>query len=428
MPALQRADLLLVHATSLVTMDRGAIPRRGPDADDVGLIADGAVAIRGDRIIAVGPTGEVTARYEAEPENRIDLDGCTVLPGFIDAHTHVLFAGSREREFEMRLAGRSYMEIAAAGGGILSSVRSFREASDDRLLEETRARLDRMLTLGTTTIEAKSGYGLSVEQEVRALGLIDRLDDSHPCDLVGTLLGAHDVPPEYRASREAYVNLIIEEMIPRAATETRARFCDVFCERGVFSPEEARAILVAGREHGLAPRLHADEFAPSGAAELAAELGALSADHLMAPSEEGLRALAASGGTIAILLPATSFSLGLGAYAPASSMIAMGIPVAFATDCNPGSSMTTSLPLVLSLAVLEMRSTLGQALNGVTVNPAASLGLAAEIGRIAPGLRADIQALPTPTPAGIVYRLGDSTPLLVIKAGRRVAAGGARIS
>ena len=423
----ERVDVLLLHATSLVTMDRGEIPRRGADAGEIGLIEDGAVAILGDRIAAVGPTGEIAARYAADPENTQDLTGCTILPGFVDAHTHVLFAGSREREFEMRLQGRSYMEIAAAGGGIASSVRAFRAAGDEEVLSETRARLDRMLGLGTTTVEAKSGYGLATEHELRALKLIDRLDGEHPCDLVGTLLGAHDIPSEYRPSREKYVALVIEEMIPRAAAETRARFCDVFCERGVFTPEEARAILVAARGHGLAPRLHADEFAASGAAELAAELSAMSADHLMCPSDEGLRALAAGGTTVAILLPAASFSLGARTYAPVQRMIEMGIPVAIATDCNPGSSMTVSLPLVMTLAVLEMRMTIAQSLSAVTVNAAASLGLSGEIGRITPGLRADLQILATPTPAGIVYRLGDLPPLSVFKSGRLVAAEGAPV-
>jgi imidazolonepropionase len=423
----EHVDLLLLHAASLVTMDRGAIPRRGPEAREIGSIEDGAVAVSGEWIVAVGKTDEILSRYETEPENEQDLTGCTVLPGFIDAHTHVLFAGSREREFEMRLDGRTYMEIAAAGGGILSSVRAFREASDEDLLTQTSARLDRMLALGTTTIEAKSGYGLAVEPEIRALRLIDRLDDQHPSEIVGTLLGAHAIPPEYRDSREKYVSLVIEEMIPRAAAETRVRFCDVFCEKGVFTPEETRAILVEAREHGLEPRLHADEFAASGAAELAAELTALSADHLMAASEEGLGALAASGRTVAILLPSTSLSLGAVGYAPARRMIEMGIPVAIATDCNPGSSMTMSLPLAMTLAVLQMKMSVAEALNAVTVNAAASLGMSDEIGRIATGTRADLLVLPTSTPAGIIYRLGDLPPLAVFKSGRLVAAEGSRI-
>ncbi len=423
----KRADLLLLHASSVVTMDRGGIPRRGAAAREIARIEDGAVAVVGERIAAVGPTAEIAAEFEADPENEAHLQGCTVLPGFIDPHTHLLFAGTREREFEMRLEGRTYMEIAAAGGGILSSVRAFRDADDVTILEETRTRLDRMLGRGTTTIEVKSGYGLSTEEEIRALKLIDRLDEEHSCELYGTLLGAHDVPPEYRDDREGYVRRIIEEMVPRAAAETRARFCDVFCEKGVFTPDEARRILLAGAEHGLRPRLHADEFAASGAAELAAEIGACSADHLMKASEDGLHALAGSR-TVAILLPATSFSLGTRSYAPARSMIDRGIPVALATDCNPGSSMTDNLPLVITLAVLEMGLSLAEALNGVTVNAAFSLGVGGDHGRIAPGAVADLQVLPTPTPAGIVYRLGDLAPLSVFKAGRLVAAEGSPVS
>ncbi len=401
-------------------MDAGAIPRTGADAQETGRIEDGAVAVRGERIVAAGVSDEIEARFDAPAESTLDLSGCTVLPGFVDPHTHVLFAGSRENEFEMRLAGKPYMEIAAAGGGILSSVRAFREAGDDALLAQTRRRLDRMLALGTTTIEAKSGYGLSTEQEIRALSLLDRLAAEHAIGILSTFMGAHAFPPEYRDDRASYVRLICEEMIPLAAARTRVRFCDVFCEKGVFTPEEARTILGAGLAHGLRPRLHADEFAPSGASELAAELHALSADHLMEASEEGLRALARAG-TVAILLPATSFSMGNRRYAPARRIAELGIPIALATDCNPGSSMTASLPLVLTLALLEMKMTLGEALNAVTVNAAASLGLADEVGRIARGMRADLQVLPTMTPAGIAYQLGGLLPTRVMKSGRWVA-------
>ncbi len=423
----ERADILLLHARSVVTMDEGAIPRSGPEARRIPQIEDGAVAIRAGRILAVGPTDQVRALYDAPPEETHDLSGCAVLPGFIDAHTHVLFAGSREEEFGRRLAGASYMEIAAAGGGILSSVRAFHGTPDEEILAATRLRLDRMLALGTTTVEAKSGYGLTTEQELRALALIDRLDDEHAIDLLSTFLGAHDIPPEHRGDRNAYIRLLTEEMIPRAAARTRVRFCDVFCEKGVFTPEEARAILIAGREHGLGLKLHADEFAPSGASELAGELSALSADHLMEASDAGLASLAAAG-TIATLLPATSLSMGKRRYAPALRIAAMGIPIALATDCNPGSSMTVSLPLVLTLAVLEMGLSLGEALAGVTVNAAASLGIEQEVGRLAPGLTADLQILPASTPAALIYHLGGLAPSRVLKAGRWVAAGGARIA
>ncbi len=284
-----------------------------------------------------------------------------------------------------------------------------------------------MLALGTTTIEAKSGYGLSTEQEIRALSLLDRLGEEHAIGILSTFMGAHAFPPEHAGDRAGYVRLLCEEMIPLAAARTRVRFCDVFCEKGVFTPEEARAILVAGREHGLTPRLHADEFAPSGASELAGELRALSADHLMEASDGGLQALL-DGGVIAVLLPATSFSMGNRRYAPAREIAARGIPIALATDCNPGSSMTSSLPLVLTLAVLEMKMSLGQALNAVTVNAAAALGLAGEVGRIAPGFRADLQVLPVRSAAGIAYHLGGLLPTRVMKSGRWVAGPGTQVS
>ncbi len=420
---MRRVEHLLTGIETLVTMDDGPIPRRGSDADRLGILRDGAVAVSEGRIVAVGTTAEIARSYEAAPEGRFDGSGTTVLPGFIDPHTHVLFAGSREVEFEMRLAGKSYMEIAAAGGGILSSVRAFREADDEDLLRQSRGRLDSMLRRGTTTVEAKSGYGLSVEHELLALRLIDRLDETHPVDLLGTFLGAHDVAPEFRDRPEEYVALICEEMLPRVARETRARFCDVFCETGVFTPAQARRILIEAAGYGLRPRLHADEFADSGAAALAAELGALSADHLMAVGEQGLLALASSP-TVAILLPGTTFSLGQRGYAPVARLRDLGIPMALATDCNPGSSMTTNLPWIVALAVLQMGMSLGEALTAVTVHAALSLGIQSEVGRISPGLKADLQVLAARSPAAIVYCLGDLTPVRVMKSGRWALAEG----
>ncbi|MBM3285881.1 MAG: imidazolonepropionase [Candidatus Eisenbacteria bacterium] len=418
----ERVDILLREIAALVTMDQGAVPRAGGEAQALGRIDDGAIAIRGDRIAGVGSTDEICRRYEATPDRVISLPGSTVLPGFIDPHTHVLFAGSRDHEFSMRLEGRSYMEIAAMGGGILSSVKAFRDASDDKILSQTRARLDQMLSHGVTTIEAKSGYGLDSRHEIRALKLLDILDEEHPIDILTTLLGAHDIPPDYRDRRESYVREIVDEMIPAAASQTRVRFCDVFCEKGVFTPQEARTILETGRRHGLTPRLHADEFAPSGASELAGEIRAVSADHLMEASDEGLAALKRAG-TIAILLPATTFSMGSRRYAPAGKISSLGIPIALATDCNPGSSMTTNLPLVLTLAVLEMKMSVAEALTAVTVNAAHSLGLAGEVGRLAPGLLADLQVLPASNPAAIVYHLGGLAPSRVMKRGRWVIEG-----
>lgn len=415
-------DKLLVRIERLVTVDPESAAPAGAQGE-LGVINDGAIAIGSGKIVAVGKTDDLLAAYSAPQEETHDLEGQTVLPGFVDPHTHVLFAGSREAEFARRLEGHSYMEIAAAGGGILSSVRSFREATDETLMKETASRCDSMLGLGTTTIEAKSGYGLDTEHELRALRLIDRLDDTHRLDLIGTFLGAHEIAPEYRENRSEYVRIIRDEMIPRVVTETRARFCDVFCEKGVFTPEESREILSAAIARGLRVRLHADEFAPSGAAELAGELKAVSADHLMEVTDDGMSAMHEAG-VVAILLPGTSFSMANRIYAPARKIIDRGLTVALATDCNPGSSMTVSMPLIITLAVLEMKMTVAEAIAGATRNAAASLGLAGEVGMISAGCRADLQVLPTADEAGIVYHLGGLVPSRVMKSGEWVAADG----
>jgi len=412
-------DLIIRNIGQLVTLDGPPAPRTGEAMGALGVIEGGAVAVRGDRIAAAGPEADILAAFQAPAGNVIDAEGGVVLPGFVDPHTHVLFAGSREREFELRCQGRSYQEIAAAGGGIRSSVRAFRAAGDDEILAATRRRCDRMLRLGATTVEAKTGYGLDVEQELRALRLIGRLSAEHPVDLVPTFLGAHEFPDEYRNDRDGYVRLIVEEMIPRVAAERLAVFCDVFCEEGVFTAAQSRAVLTAARAHGLGLKLHADEFAPIGGAELASELRAVSADHLLRVTEQGLLALRA-GGVTAVLLPATSFSLGGEHYAPARKMIQMEIPVALATDCNPGSSMCESMPLVLSLACLELGLTPAEALTAATVNAAHAVGLSADRGRIAPGMRADLQILDAPSYVTLAYHLGVSHVRQVVKDGRPV--------
>lgn len=401
----ERVDRIIRNAGQIVTLEGPPVPRRGSDQGFLGLIEKGALALRGERIVAVGPEGEILSAFESLPENVFDAAGGVVLPGFIDPHTHLLFAGTREAEFELRRAGKSYMEIAAAGGGIRSSVRAFRESTDERILHESGRRLDRMLALGTTTAEVKSGYGLNEEQEIRALKLIETLDSRHPVDLVPTFMGAHEFPDEYRRDREGYVELIRGRMLPRVAAETKACFCDVFCEEGVFTAEQARSLLLEARRLGLGLKLHADEFAPVGASELAAELGAVSADHLLEVQEHGLLALRGAGVT-AVLLPATSYSLGGERYAPGRRMIQMEIPVALATDCNPGSSMTESMPLVLSLACLVIGLSPAEALCGATVNAAHAVGLSRDRGRLAPGMRADLQILDAPSYVTLFYHLG----------------------
>jgi imidazolonepropionase len=407
---MREVTLLVTGARHLLTIPppEGGGAKRAGDADGLGLIEDGALAIDGERIVAVGRAHEIrrTCRLRDSGEE-IDAAGGVVLPAFIDPHTHVLFRGTREWEFERRLTGESYMEIAAAGGGIRSSVRMFREASDEEILTESLERLDRMAAYGTGTVEVKTGYALDPEQELRALRLIAELDRRHPLHLVATYLGAHEVPDEHRGDPESYVALLTQRMIPEAAALGIARFCDVFCEAGVFSVAQARRILQAGLDAGLGAKLHADEIEPLGGAELAAELGAVSADHLGRISPAGMRAMARRG-VVGVLLPATLFSLGAERYAPAREMIAAGVAIALATDCNPGSSMTDSMPWVIALGCLQMGLTPAEAVVAATYNAAAAIGCERERGSLMPGYRADLQVLAAPSYARLPYHVGSS--------------------
>ena len=350
---------------------------------DVEVLHDAAVLIDGARLAWVGPRADAP-RADRETE----ISG-VILPGFIDCHTHGVFGAARLDDHERRALGEDYKAIAAAGGGILQSVRDVRARSDADLEGLTRTRLATLLAHGSTTIEVKSGYGLDLETELKQLRVIRRLAGELPATLIPTFLGAHEVPPEYRGNRAGYVRLVCDEMIPAVAREGLARSCDVFCEPGVFSPAESRQILAAARRHGLALKLHADELEGSGGAELAAELGALSADHLAGISDAGIRALAASS-TVAVLLPATMVFLGKRSQAPARRLIEAGAAVALATDYNPGTSPTMSLPLVMALGVSQLGLRHAEALTAVTINAAAALGLAGERGQIAPGFAADL--------------------------------------
>ncbi len=401
-------DLMITGAGQLLTLEppAGGRPKRGAEMSALGLIAGGALAAAAGRIVAVGTDEEVRARCRLQPGGTaIDAAGGVVMPAFVDPHTHVLFSGTREWEFEERLRGKTYMEIAAAGGGIHSSVRMFREADDEALLEESLRRMDRMAAYGTGTVEIKTGYGLDPEHELRALRLIGELARRHRLRAVATFLGAHEIPREHRGDPDGYVDLLVEQMIPQAAAQGVARFCDVFCERGVFTVEQSRRILMAARQAGLLPKLHADEIEPTGGAELAAEVGAVSADHLGQVSEEGLRRMAASG-VVAVLLPGTLFSLRSASYAPARRMVELGVPVALATDCNPGSSMTESMPWIIALACREMGLTPAEAVTAATYNAAAAVGLAGECGALVPGYRADLQILRAPSYARLPYHVG----------------------
>jgi imidazolonepropionase len=339
-----------------------------------------------------------------EAKEEFDASGRVVMPGFVDPHTHLVFAGSRADEFEMRLKGATYLEIMAAGGGIMSTVGATRQASMEELLAQSRRRLDRMLAYGTTTAEAKTGYGLNTAQELKILGAIKTLNETHPVDLVATFLGAHAVPEEYKGRSEEYTDMVVKEMLPQAAKEGVC-FCDVFCEEGAFSLEQSRRILEKAKELGLGLKIHADEFKTLGGAALAAELGATSADHLICTPEEELRLLAEAG-TVAALLPGTPFGLGEERYAPARRMIELGLPVALGTDLNPGTCWCESMQFVIALAARKMGMTSTEAIAASTLNAAYALAKGAEVGSLEVGKKADILILETSDYRDLAYRFG----------------------
>jgi imidazolonepropionase len=430
--------LLIVGAGEVVTMTGGL--RRGVEQGEVGRLAvhdpggPGApvVAIWEGRIVGVGARRDVEAVLEADGYvlgrfARLDAGGGAVTPGLVDPHTHLLFAGTRADELVARQQGASYLDILQAGGGILSTVAATRAASEGELLAHGRRWLEEMLGHGVTTVEAKSGYGLDLETELRLVEVAFRLGEEGPIDVVPTWLGAHAVPAEYRVrpdGTEAYVQSVVEEQLPGIAAHGRARFADAFCETGVFSPEQTRRVLEAAAGYGLGSRLHADELAPSGGAELAAELGAASADHLGTPSDAGIDALAAAAETdtpvVATLLPVTTWFLMKDHHAPARAFIERGIPVAIGTDFNPGTSPTPNLPLAMSMACINLRLTPDEALAAVTINAAHALSLDEEIGSLEPGKLADAVIWRVPSSTQIPYWPGADLVRTVIKRGRVV--------
>lgn len=414
-------DLIIVHAAELITVaNKGSEPVTGEALRDLGIVRDGAVAVRNGRIAAVGGTDEVARAVRRGPETvEIDASGRTVMPGFVDPHTHLVYAGSRENELAMKLSGVPYLEILERGGGILSTVRATRAADERSLLEQSGKRLRTMLAHGTTTAEAKSGYGLTPGDEIKQLLVARELGRRHPVNIVSTLMAAHAIPPEYQHDREGYVQLIIDEIIPKVAAEGLAEFCDVFFEKGVFDLSESRRILEAARKVGLGLKIHADEIHDLGGAALAAELRAISADHLLKAGEAGLRALGNSG-TVAVLLPGTAFSLMVGEYARARQMIEWGVPVALATDCNPGSSPTESMPMILNLAAFGMRMTPSEALIGATLNAAHAVGMADRVGSLEQGKQADILIADIPNHLHLFYHYGTNPVHTVIHRGRVV--------
>ncbi len=374
----------------------------GSDMGNLRVLENAAVAIDGPKIVAVGPSDTLAEQYPAA--ERIDCSGKTVLPGFVDSHTHLVFAGNRSNEFAMRLRGATYQEIYEAGGGIRSTMRAVREASLEEIVEKARPLVQSAFRHGSTTIEVKSGYGLDTESELKLLEAIRVLDREEEPDLVATFLGAHAFPPEFADDRDAYVRLITDEMIPEVAERGLAEYCDVFTDEGYFTVEESERIFEAGTEHGMKVRVHADELADVSAAGMAARLGAVSADHLLKISDAGIDAMAEAG-VIATLLPGTAFYLNL-PYAPARRLIERGLAVALATDCNPGTNMCENMGMTLALACMGMRMTIEEAITAATLNGAAALDRSDRIGLIHPGYAADLVIADTPTYPDLVYHYG----------------------
>ena len=411
--------LVIKNAAQLVCVCRQRERvRRGSEMGELHIIPDGAAVIREGRITWVGRSAEMPRNPDAA--DVIDAAGKTVLPGLIDSHTHLVFTGTREEEFERRLKGASYQEISASGGGIQSTVRHVRRASKKDLNALARRRLDCLLGFGVTTVEVKSGYGLTLSDELKCLEVIADLNAEGPQDVVPTFLGAHAVPEEYATNRAGYVRQLTDEMLPEIARSGLARFCDVFCDVGAFTLEESESILSRARERGFALKMHADELAPLGGAELAARLGCTSADHLLCITDAGIDALAEAG-TIASLLPGTAFFLGV-PYAPARRLIQRGLAVALATDCNPGTCPTENLPLVGTMACTQMRMSPAEVVSALTINAAAALRLSDQVGSIEVGKQADLVIFDAPNYQHLFYHFGVNHVWRVIKRGQVVYA------
>jgi imidazolonepropionase len=411
------ADFVIENADLIVTC-AGPAPRRGPAQRDISPIRDAVVAAHEGVIVYVGAADRLGDHVDVQrAATRINAHGCTVLPGFVDPHTHLVYAGDRRHELQRRLAGATYAEIAASGGGIAHTVKATRAASEDELVASARLRLDEMIACGTTTCEAKSGYGLTTASELRLLQVINRLNSEHAIDLVPTFLGAHDVPEEYQSRPDDYVALVINEMIPQVADEALAEWCDVFCEEGAFTLQESVALLTAAKAAGLKPRVHAEEFGPSGGTHVAAKVGARSADHLIYVDEAGADALAGAD-VCATLLPIAAFYLKLGRFAPARMLIDRGVPVALASDVNPGGGLSPSMPFAIALACFGMNMTLEEALIGATLNAAWSIDRAESVGSLEPGKLMD--AVMIKGELADLIRVGTAPVRMVIKRGKAV--------
>ncbi len=418
---MEKVDLLIHSAGQVCVMPGAEEPQRGTVLGTLGLVEDGAVAVRDGRILAVGPSAELQSKYEADVV--VDADGRCLIPGFVDPHTHIPWMGNRAEEFEQRLAGATYMEIMASGGGIMSTVRAVRQASIADLVADNRPRLERMLAYGTTSVETKTGYGLNLNAELKQLEAMRRLNEALPIELTYTFLPAHAVPEEYNGRTDAYVDLVVEEMLPAGAEWMRQHnvslFCDVFCEEGVFDVAQTRRILTVAAELGYRLKLHADEFVGLGGTKLAVELGAVSADHLVHTPDTDIEALG-QGDTVAVGLPGTPFGLAESDYTPAKAIIKAGGALAVATDCNPGTSWCESQQMMMALACRYMGLTQAQALAAVTINAAYAIGRGQEIGSLEPGKQADMLLLDTADYRQLGYRYGVNLVSMVVKNGRVV--------
>ena len=404
---------VLVLNIGMLATPQGTSAKSGAEQGQIEVLRDAWVRIKDGVIAEVG-----TGTCDPSGADVIDAGGCLVTPGLVDAHTHLIFGGWRQNELGLKLHGASYLDIQNAGGGIQSTTNATREATEEQLAAKAEKALDEMLRFGTTTCEAKSGYGLATEHELKELRVIRDLDKRHPIDLVATFMGAHLVPAEYKQDREAYVRLVCDEMMPLVKEQGIAKFCDVFCEADTFTAEESRRILEAGLRNGLRPKIHADEIEAIGGSVLAGEIGAISAEHLIVCPPEGIESMA-RGGVIACLLPATSFNLGA-VFAPARDMVNAGVPVAMATDFNPGSCPCLNMQFVINLGCLKYRLTPEEVLTAVTLNGAAAIDMADRVGTIEVGKKADLVIWDAPDLNYICYRVGSNLAKTVIKAGKVV--------
>ncbi len=412
---MENIDLMIRNCGEILTLKGVARARRGEEMNELSIIKSGAIAVHDGKILDIGKDNELNSKYSSQ--NVIDGQNKVVMPGFVDPHTHPVYYSTRENEFEMRIQGRSYVEISQTGGGIRSSINSVRQAGETELFDLAVKRIKRMISCGTTTLEAKSGYGLSTAAELKMLRVIARLKAELPIEIVPTFMGAHEFPEEYKNDHQGYIRLLIEEMIPEVAASGLAEYFDIFTEEHVFNIEDSRKIMKKASEAGFKLRMHADEIKPIGGAELAAEMGAVSADHLGAASDKGIKAMQERG-VIAILLPGTIFSLGMQSYARARDMIAAGVPVALATDYNPGSCNCDSMQFIITLACLQMKMTIAEAITASTINAAYSLERGDATGSLEKGKQADILIMDMPTYQYLPYHFGSNNVEIVIKKGK----------